>query len=220
VIEISHDCAVGVGCVPGDSPGFPVTVTSAGSYRLTSNLEPTGDSTTAIDIQADDVSIDLAGFAVLGPSLCSGTPVTSCSSFGSGIGIRSISNQNVAVRNGTVRGMPAYGIRLTGGYAVVEGVRAISNTLGGIFIESGLVRSCVVRSNLGTGINVNSAAVISDSRLRWNGGDAMATGAGSLVIDTYTFDNGGFSLRAFGTTGHARNTGAFSTAGSTVDIGP
>ena len=38
VLEINQTCAVQTGCFAGDSPGFPVTITQPGSYRLTSNL--------------------------------------------------------------------------------------------------------------------------------------------------------------------------------------
>ena len=41
VVEINQTCAVNTGCFAGDTPGFPVTITVAGSYRLTSNLSRT-----------------------------------------------------------------------------------------------------------------------------------------------------------------------------------
>jgi hypothetical protein len=38
-LEINQACAVNTGCFPGDDPGFPVTITQPGSYRLTGNLD-------------------------------------------------------------------------------------------------------------------------------------------------------------------------------------
>jgi hypothetical protein len=37
-LEINQSC-IAVGCFPGDTAGFPVTITSSGSYLLTGNLE-------------------------------------------------------------------------------------------------------------------------------------------------------------------------------------
>jgi hypothetical protein len=42
VLEINQAC-VSVGCFPGDLAGFPVTISSTGSYRLTSSLDVTGE---------------------------------------------------------------------------------------------------------------------------------------------------------------------------------
>ena len=44
---------------PGDTPGFPVTISKAGSYRLSGNLTVPNKDTTAILIVADDVTLDL-----------------------------------------------------------------------------------------------------------------------------------------------------------------
>jgi hypothetical protein len=41
VLEINQTCAVETGCLAGDSPGFPVTISTAGSYRLTGSLNVT-----------------------------------------------------------------------------------------------------------------------------------------------------------------------------------
>ena len=38
VREINQACALSGGCSAGDAPGFPVEITTDGSYRLTGNL--------------------------------------------------------------------------------------------------------------------------------------------------------------------------------------
>src|SRR5215472_16787685 len=81
VLEINQVCATGPGCFPGDSAGLPVTITTAGSYRLTSNLTVPNATTDGIDVNADNVTIDLNGFIILGP--CVGSP---CSPTGAGVG--------------------------------------------------------------------------------------------------------------------------------------
>jgi hypothetical protein len=82
VIEINQAAALAGGITPGDTPGFPVTLSQPGSYRLTGNLDTTGlpnaQDVTVIRVTASDVSIDLNGFAIVGPVTCTGMPVTSC----------------------------------------------------------------------------------------------------------------------------------------------
>ena len=51
-LEINQICAVETGCFPGDAAGFPVTLTTPGSYALTGNLSLAleSPSTHAIEI--------------------------------------------------------------------------------------------------------------------------------------------------------------------------
>lgn len=119
--EINQDCAL-AGCFPGDSPGFPITISASGSYLLVSNIEVDLLNANGIDIYAntaDVVDIDLNGFTLSGGGSCTGVPVTSCSG---GVGFRGvIINQSVAsdsvlvsIRNGTVRGFIQSGLGLFG----------------------------------------------------------------------------------------------------------
>ena len=67
--EINQTCAVQTGCFPGDAPGFPVTITDSGSYRLTSNLNQIPASQDGLFLANSRITIDLNGFAIVGPSL-------------------------------------------------------------------------------------------------------------------------------------------------------
>src|SRR5262249_37568405 len=53
---------------------FPIVIDTPGSYRLKSNLVVTGAN--AIEIRVDDVTIDLNGYTISGPVVCSDVPVT------------------------------------------------------------------------------------------------------------------------------------------------
>src|SRR6266446_2752769 len=78
----------------------PATITTSGSYYLTTNLTCTlcGGGTNGITIVADGVTLDLMGFDLTGTS-------------GSGKGIlASIGRTNLCVRNGTVRGWGGDGV--------------------------------------------------------------------------------------------------------------
>lgn len=153
VFEISQAC-VGFGCVPGDSAGLPVTITESGSYRLTSNLSTTSANTTLILVNADDVSIDLNGFSLTGPAVCSGSTV-SCTNTGSGDGIDASNDDNIIIRNGTIRGMGDAGIRVSDN-AIVEDVVISSNAgpglSGGSFTSGGVFRRLSVSTNGGPGV--------------------------------------------------------------------
>lgn len=55
---------------PGDSAGFPVTISLPGSYRLSGNLTVPDADTDAILITADNITLDLNGFTIAGPTIC------------------------------------------------------------------------------------------------------------------------------------------------------
>jgi len=55
--------------------GFPIIICHAGSYRLAGNLTVSAVNTDAIDITTNDVTLDLNGFTISGPSVCVGPPV-------------------------------------------------------------------------------------------------------------------------------------------------
>src|SRR5262249_45497549 len=113
--------AVSAGKVtPLDTPGFPVTISESGSYRLTGNLAVPDAATTAIQITAANVALDLNGFTISGPNSCTPNPTRCTYSGGAGIGVMAVgppgvvSPANVRVMNGVVRGMGGHGIRMMG----------------------------------------------------------------------------------------------------------
>lgn len=152
VVLIDEKAAANGKITTGDTPGFPVTISESGSYRLDSNLIVPDAATTAIEITADNVTLDLGGFSIIGPNTCTPNPVQCTYSGGSGIGIKAVaavgvSPENVRVQNGTVRGMGGHGIRLIGNGTVVERVQALSNGGPGIVVGEGSVIDSIVRSN-------------------------------------------------------------------------
>src|SRR5438045_1829085 len=69
VISIDQNAAMAGGVTPGDAPGFPITISQPGSYRLSSNLIVPNGLVNGIEIMVDDVVLDLNGFASMGPCL-------------------------------------------------------------------------------------------------------------------------------------------------------
>jgi len=136
----------------GDTPGFPITISEPGSYVLRSNLIVTQAGVTVIEITASDVTLDLAGFSIIGPNTCSGTPVECTIQGGGGIGIKAVADagpspENVRVMNGNVRGMGGHGIRMMGSGTVVERVHAVSNGGPGIVVGQGSIIDSVAMFN-------------------------------------------------------------------------
>jgi hypothetical protein len=86
VVLIDQNRALAGNVTPGDAPGFPVTISQPGSYRLSGNLTVPDSNTTAIQITADFVTLDLNGFSIIGPNVCTVNP-TACSAPGSGTGV-------------------------------------------------------------------------------------------------------------------------------------
>jgi len=74
VVLIDQAWALAGGVTPGDTAGFSVTISVSGSYRLSGNLTVPDENTNAIVVATANISIDLNGFSILGPTTCGGSP--------------------------------------------------------------------------------------------------------------------------------------------------
>lgn len=211
-IEIDQARALAGGVTPGDVAGFPVTLTRSGSYRLTGNLTVSDPAAHAILVNVDGVTLDLAGFQIQGPVLCTGSGATLSCGAGSGAGIQAPALARISVRDGRVGGFGTTGVNL-GPEARVEGVDAESNGLNGIRVAD---RSAVTEStaygNANDGIQTGSGTVVSHCVAAANRFAGIFAGSGSTVIGNATSQNGeegiaGFSgsvLRANGVHANAK----------------
>lgn len=196
VIEINQTRALAGGVTAGDTPGFPVTISAAGSYRLTGNLDVTGlpqpENIWAVEITSSDVDLDLNGFSIIGPTDCSGMPKV-CSPVGSGEGVSAGGQRRVAVRNGRVRGFGHAGIRL-GPQGVVEEVHVMDNSSFGVAVElSGRIVSNTIEENGINGITCGQGSFISGNALHRNGNDGIGT-TESLISNNVVMLNGGAGI--------------------------
>ena len=168
VIEINQARALTGGVTATDTPGFPVTIDAAGSYRLTSNLSLATAATEGIRIaglSGSNVTVDLNGFEIA---------CDTCASASSGNGIRSDTN-NTTIRNGTVRNVGNNGVWLLGTQNRVDNVRVIDAHGLGIRIES---RDCSVTNTTAVG----------------NALTGIAAGEGCLIAGNVSSDNGGHGI--------------------------
>jgi parallel beta-helix repeat protein len=198
----------------GDTPGFPVTISEPGSYRLNSNLVVPDVATTAIQITADNVTLDLGGFSIIGPNTCTPNPVQCTYSGASGIGVvaaapSGASPANVRVLNGTVRGMGGYGIRMPGDGSIVERVIAASNGGPGIVVGQGSVIDSIAN------LNAAGAAIVGlivRGSIATNNAVGIAVHPGGVAIGNSASYNGrGIYL--------TRATAANNTVNNNLDYG-
>lgn len=161
-----------------------------GSYILVRNLAATVDQT-CLTVDADDVTIDLQGFAITGPGSGSGIAIA----------IAGPGRSNVEVRNGTLRGFRA-GIEVTGvgvGSSSLRAIqlRALSNVVGGIDFRKSfgaLVKDCTAEGNGFAGIVVESGSTVTGNTVAKNGTGIAALGSGvspgfATVTGNTAFDN-------------------------------
>jgi hypothetical protein len=224
VIEINQARALAGGVTPGDSPGFPVTLDRRGSYRLTGEIDvtagPAAADVTAILITSSFVTLDLNGFSIVGPTVCSGSPVSSCAPTGNGRGIDSSAANFVRIHDGSVWGFGRDGV--FAGHATVERLEAFSNGNLGIGVQFGgrvvdstaiangnmgiwggglLVRASRALENRNSGIYVFPGEV-RDSEVVHNGGGVQADDG--LVVGTIARGNVHFAIAVPGG-GYASN---------------
>ena len=131
---------------------LPLTITVPGRYYFTQNLSTDGSSFAAIELLADDVTIDLNGFVLTGAS------ADPTSNFEGGIWVRT--GDNARILNGTVRNFGGSGIyRSSATGTQVFGVTVEEVGGNGIDIESGLIDGVLVRAAGNSGIRIREGIV-------------------------------------------------------------
>lgn len=202
VVLIGQAQALAGNVTPGDTPGFPITISVPGSYRLSGNLTVPDANTDALSITVDNVTIDLNGFSILGPSVCTGTPgiisaVISCSPSGSGKGVNGNSRSYITVVNGSIRGMGEYAINLVGIGNHVEKVHAESNG-SGILVAFGVVQGNTSSFNFNDGFNVEFGVVSGNMSVGNQRYGVIASCPSVVSGNTATFNGAGSILLPFG----------------------
>ena len=168
-------------------------INASGSYVLSQNLpnKMGGNSGLlqtghCIEVNADDVTIDLAGFVISG--------------FGGGArtGINTKSAvRSITIRNGTITGfitgiaVDQFAIPPGTSNALVESINAIGNFSGGILINGAATVSRSIASNNGfVGIQIWGAGNVAGNIASNNGALGIIVGHGSIVTDNVANGNG------------------------------
>jgi hypothetical protein len=220
VILIDQNKAMAGNITPGDTPGFPVTISLPGSYRLAGNLTVPDANTTAITITADNVSLDLNGFMIQGPTVCDAAAHT-CAPTGTGDGIDFGNRFAITIVNGSIKGMGHDGlngevtIALQGRAARVERVSAISN--GGAGMHTGIgeiIVGSIAFNNGSDGILCGAECIIKENVSGDNGGDGIRTGSTSNVSGNTINRNARYGLSGALDTGYANNIFSLNSLGN------
>lgn len=187
VLLINQSNANAGNITPGDTPGFPVSINLPGIYKLSSNLVVPNENTTAIQINVNNVTIDLNGFAILGPNVCATDGVSvahPCTRPGTGMGIDGgtavpFNVENTRIMNGTIDGMGNIGI-FANVNARIEKMNVSSSGGYGIYTFGGVILDSLVRGNGNVGIET-TGAIIRDSRSIFNRGYGIQTSTFSII---------------------------------------
>ena len=124
-------------------------------YRLTGDLTLATQDTNGITIDADDVTLDLNGHAIIGPGKAAGTT-------GNGIYLASPAKYNIAIRNGTVRDW-----RLDGVYA--------------LYAVNSQFEAMRCYNNGGNGLRSGTGSTVSGNNSSNNEANGIEAGNGSTV---------------------------------------
>ncbi len=163
---------------------LPYTISASGSYYLTKNLVASG-GTAGITVSADNVTIDLGGFALTSDG--SGTA--------SGINVPT-TQKNLCVRNGTVSGWHNACIEAFNAYYPVFEKLRLSGSVTSLGLDAGVgatIKSCTAQGNSTLGIGVNGNSKVIDCMCSNNGSGIDAFGS-ATVLDCTCNDNTGTGI--------------------------
>jgi hypothetical protein len=159
----------------------PYTINSPGFYFLTGNLTYSPTSGNAITIGADDATLDLMGFSLIGPGGSTGA-----------IGVYMNGHSNAEVRNGSVRGFGTgvYEESVSGSKDRVINVRAYHNSYGIIlFGNNHLIKDCSASNNNTQGLFASSGLIV-DSEANNNGSAGIVLDGPGSVLGNTACNNG------------------------------
>lgn len=210
---IDQNKALAGNVTPGDAPGFPITISVPGSYKLMSNLNVPAN-VQGIYVSVPGVTLDLNGFTVSSTNSCSqsspGADVTcsyvvptqygvtgrkvllpSGTETGTGSQVTS-SASGTRVRNGTVKGFGGTGIVFYGD-TKLEDLRVEQNGYQGVAVVTGELIRVNARHNRLSGITVSQSAVARELKSSNNGGSGFSGGGkgGTALFDSVFVGNKG-----------------------------
>lgn len=143
---------------------LPCTITAPGSYYLGKSLSLATQDTHGITIEAGNVTLDLNGYALIGPGKTVG-------SSGDAVYVVNPHKHNITVCNGAITGWRGVG---------VDANYTLNAQLTGLKVSN----------NGGAGIDAGYGAVITDNASILNGGDGIWAGPGSVVRSNVCRSNG------------------------------
>lgn len=191
---------------PGDTAGYPITISQPGAYRLDSNLT-VSPNTYGIYVSASNVDIDMNGFTLAGGGTATWGVISP--------------NSESRIHDGVINRFRYSGIYLRGSSWVIDDMQIVRNgTLGVDATGAQLItiKDATVTANGSTGLRVGADGRIETSNVSRNGADGVSCAArcyvagnsvnantlngilidndGGTVIDNVASNNGRYGLYA------------------------
>jgi len=177
--------------IPGSTAAAGTyTISASGSYYLTGDRLCSGQG---FGIYADNVTIDLCGYSLVG-------------SGSSGSGITIYGRSNVEIRNGTIRSFKWHGIAENNtndnakNHSII-GIRVIGNGIGSVNYHgisltgrNHHIVDCTAAENGGTGISVGEGSLVSNNTARSNGASGIHASIGCTVTANTSSLNGNLGI--------------------------
>lgn len=156
------------------------TITDSGSYFLSTNLSTTLG--TCLTVDADQVTIDLNGFAITGPGLPTNAR-----------GIFAADRRAITIRNGSISGFDIGVLLLhegpNGTNATVEGLHVTDNNFGiEVYSLGSIIRDNVATNNSFDGFDINSGATIAGNTAIYNRRGFGVSCPANLIGNTAVFN--------------------------------
>jgi len=197
-VLISQGKANAGGITPNDDPGFPVTISRSGKYKLIGNLNvPAGKD--GIRVTAHFVTIDLNGFRISGTNQAKR-------------GINAINRDGLTVMNGTIAKFTSHGIE-TRSFAIIHDMQITNNGGMGVKLDNnGRVLRSTLSENVSTHIFCLSKCLIAQNVIARSTTEsgivliATAGGGGHLVLGNVISGNQLYGIYSEVFTGFGNNT--------------
>ena len=183
-IVITQQKAIAGNITPGDQPGFPITLSSSGSYSFGGNIVVSAGKN-GIEITAADVTIDLNGFFLAGGG------------FGAAKSGIIGSKRAATILNGTIIGFGEDGINSDAPFWIIRDMRVI-NSMGFVAVGCGLschIEGSIVAANGAQGVDIDGGAVIGNV-IANNGGQGVASGGAGLANNALILNDGNLAGNA------------------------
>lgn len=169
---------------------IPETLDWPCSVKLAGSLSASQPGVTGITVNADNVTIDLAGHTLIGPGASSGSGLYQASTF-----------RNLTVLNGQAvnwRGVAHAGFSCSGWGNRLSGVQACSNAYG-IILNGGssMLEDCQAQHNLNIGVYIGSGNTMVRCAAYRNGEDGIYALHGNTLEACTVSYNGGSGIYAY-----------------------
>lgn len=188
-IVITHAKALAGNVTPGDAPGYPVTLSLPGKYKLGGNLVQSDPNTKVIEATSANINLDLNGFTVSGTNSCDYSNGVICAQSSTLVNAIDLRHENSHVGNGSITNVSGTAVKINGGaenLIIKETGEHGIEVVGG---DAGLIRNNAISYTRVWGIVSNAyAGLISGNSLRSVNGGILVAGR-SLVTGNSVMSN-------------------------------